>query len=368
MSRLRNPSAKQLQNLENQLNEAEVVSEVKESKSSGEKIDHTKYLFFLSSFLLRRIWIWFARAARKELIEAHASGNDSTEQILSLLANHAPESSQLARPRATNKKSENNVSKSSASSSHNKELESQPITYSLPSSFAPEFRLELAVYIDAGKILVDATARLEGDGFLAPFASDLINTIRLAPGVIQFSNLEAELSYQNYDVITMQQKFAVYTTKILPAYEYINEVFDNDPCLRDSLKIFQTCKWLLPTSAKYMDTSKFLNDIISSGLMQQPEVTDLLKELPVYLQLASTVGTEMNPYNLFDFFVDHRDKLRMFYVLACRAALLQPSSATSERVFSMLEASLKSNMGSLLGDGISGRVLLRYNYLWRYNK
>lgn len=219
--------------------------------------------------------------------------------------------------------------------------------------------------VDGGKLLVEATYRLEGDAFLAPFAFDMIDAITIAPGLIQFTNLEAVMDTIGYDSNKKKQKLDEYASMIIPAYTYIADVFNDDPCLKSSMLVFKGCRWLLPTLAKVMDTSKFAADVAATGLLAPFEISGLQSDLPKYLQLAHSIGVEMTPYNLFEFFMEQRHAIKWFYVFATRAALLQPSSAASERVFSMLEAVLGDNMGNTLSDNVSSRVMIRYNYLWR---
>lgn len=228
-----------------------------------------------------------------------------------------------------------------------------------------DFMLQLATMIDGGKILCDLTYRLEGDGFLAPFVYDDFQTVFIAPVVMKFPLLEQVLTEQGYVGQGRQNKFTELRDCILPAYQYLDDVFQNDQCLSSSLQLFNSCRWLLPTAAVVeLDAASFCADVGSTHLLTNAELAQIQRELPVYLSLAHQIQGTMTPDDLFSLFEKKRDVMPVFFIFACRAALLQPSSATSERVFSILESVMKDLHG-VLKDRICSTVMLRYNGKWR---
>jgi hypothetical protein len=57
--------------------------------------------------------------------------------------------------------------------------------------------------------------------------------------------------------------------------------------------------------------------------------------------------------------------LKAWFIFAVKCALIQPSNASSERVFSMLNAGLSDRQERMLEDGVALNVMIRYNDLWR---
>lgn len=228
-----------------------------------------------------------------------------------------------------------------------------------------DFKIELAAMVDFGKSLVEATYRLEGDGFISPFAFDVIDFVRTAPRYVQHSNLDDVIASLN---LTETQKAAALDAalqKILLAYDYINNVFAADPCLRESLALFRNLKWLNPKAAISMDPVNFIPNITATTLLLQHELVVLRTEFPKYMTMANNVQISLTENNLFSWFVSMKDELPMFYVLACRAAIINPSSAMCERIFSMLDTLFKSNQNGMLADSRCAAVMIRYNNIWR---
>jgi len=65
--------------------------------------------------------------------------------------------------------------------------------------------------------------------------------------------------------------------------------------------------------------------------------------------------------NHWTFWLRHCLKLRTWYIFACECALITPSSATVERLFSLLTQGFGSDRESSLNDYAATSVAIRYN-------
>jgi hypothetical protein len=229
-----------------------------------------------------------------------------------------------------------------------------------------DFKIELAAMIDLGKPLVKATYRLEGDGFLAPFAYDIIQSVLAAPRFIQYPNLTAVVTAMHLGQAAQNQLITDTLGKIMPAYDYLQDVYQTDASLSEALDIFKALRWLNPTCASVvLNPLTFEDDIRSTHLLLDHEIRVLLGEFSTYMSLATQMSKVSTEYTLFQFFVTNKQELPAFHLLATRAALMNPSSAMCERVFALFESLFKDNQHGMLSDYLSAAVMIRYNTNWR---
>lgn len=88
----------------------------------------------------------------------------------------------------------------------------------------------------------------------------------------------------------------------------------------------------------------------------------LLFELPRYLTLAPSFTGDHK--SLLQWFYRHRDQIPTWYSVGEDVALLLPSSAGAERIFSMVKAYFQWDALSL-EESREARVMIRYNELQR---
>ena len=72
-------------------------------------------------------------------------------------------------------------------------------------------------------------------------------------------------------------------------------------------------------------------------------------------------------YDLWAFW-DNREKLPAWFKVAQDAALIQPSSAFIERVFSILRSCMDERQERSYSDRIAAAILLKYNRASEYRK
>ena len=88
----------------------------------------------------------------------------------------------------------------------------------------------------------------------------------------------------------------------------------------------------------------------------------VLHELEVELNLYTTAASQTSSgYDLWAFWDDNKDKLPAWYGVAQDVALIQPSSAFVERVFSILRACMDERQEHCYSDRIAASTLLKYN-------
>ena len=87
-------------------------------------------------------------------------------------------------------------------------------------------------------------------------------------------------------------------------------------------------------------------------------ISKLVAEKDEYQLPASNVDVE---YDLWEFWRNSRTKLPHWYNVAKDIALMQPSSAFMERVFSILRACMDERQESSYSDRIAVSALLKYN-------
>lgn len=93
-------------------------------------------------------------------------------------------------------------------------------------------------------------------------------------------------------------------------------------------------------------------------LITEEVITKLVGEKDEYHLAASDVDTD---YDLWSFWRDNKTRLPHWYNVAKDIALVQPSFAFMERVFSILRACMDQRQESSFSDRIAAAALLKYN-------
>ena len=94
------------------------------------------------------------------------------------------------------------------------------------------------------------------------------------------------------------------------------------------------------------------------SFVDEDVIEKLVGEKDEYHILASNADAG---YDLRQFWHDNRLKLPRWYDVAKDIALIQPSSASMERVFSILRACMDERQESSSSDRIAASALLKYN-------
>lgn len=248
--------------------------------------------------------------------------------------------------------------------------------------FRAQLRLELAFVVIVAKPLVQATYLLEGDGPCSLIAYDLLMKCKvwfeLHYQELTFPNLLSEIDvavevlspimFNNDDVQCRQAMKEHVTGAIRPVYNYfINKIFGE---LAEDVIVYKILRFTNPFSIKRMNYEinfhEVRNDLLSLGNFNDQEITAILNEFPTYLLLCE----EFNdiPYNLDEelklilrFWLLHKNQLPGFSIFVRYAYTIAPSSASVERVFSILKASFGSQQNLAIEDYIQASLMYQYN-------
>ena len=174
------------------------------------------------------------------------------------------------------------------------------------------------------------------------------------PNVIAVSCL---LSQGN---VPVQQQWINYATQyIRPAYQYYQDKFNHGP-LQPLVTIFKSCRLFDPVKVKEMQPDAADGDtlhcvpIFDANNVIQP----LQGELAAYQALTDDVAAEIN---VLEWWSQHSKEIPSWASACKQILLLQPLSAASERVFSLLQNSFNNRQERALEDYIETSPILQYN-------
>jgi hypothetical protein len=220
-------------------------------------------------------------------------------------------------------------------------------------------QLELAAVVDWGEHFVKATYNLEGDGPLVlqcyEAVDSLITAIRLAhtPNVSAIAQrLAATLRG-----VTTQQLLTYANNCVKPGLEYFNRQLDTS--LKVPLEAFKAARLLYPPKAYSMQPSVADVDSLKCFPFVYMEIIEQLKtELPTYLAKCADTGENFSAMTWSKL---NCSELPFWSATARNVLLVQPSSAASERVFSLLNASFHEQQDAALQDYLETSLVLQYN-------
>ena len=220
-------------------------------------------------------------------------------------------------------------------------------------------QIELAVVVDVGEQFVKATYSLEGDGPLVFSSFEILSTLNASIHAAHLPNTQAVIHTIARSNSAAAQQLMVYAKKCVePGLKYYQDRFAGE--LSCVVAAFKAARLFLPQKvdemkpdASMVDTLKafpFLNtSLILDGLKQ---------ELPSYLAKAEDISADTEP---LAWWKKHAGQLPRWSSAACKVALVQPSSAAAERVFSLLKSTFGPQQDLSLQDYIECSLMLQYN-------
>ena len=240
--------------------------------------------------------------------------------------------------------------------------------------------VELAAIIDWGKTFVTATYSLEGDGPLVVDAYEKIETVRAAIRTGHTPNVNAVArrlcnssdrslllgvfhpSRSRGSTSTsqaLQQNIIQYATAcVQPGLDYFNKMFDSN--LKDTLMAFKAARYFSPLQLKDIQPdAQALNSVKAFPFLDSETIMDGLKqELPSYQAKVMDLDPAID---ILQWWHQNERDLPCWAAAARKVFLVQPSSAASERVFSLLKSSFSSQQQSSLQNYIEVSLMLQYN-------
>ena len=223
--------------------------------------------------------------------------------------------------------------------------------------------VELSITVDAMRPFVQATYELEGDGYMCLQAFETVTRLQAEMRNRYYPSCNAVVRGIAGDNIALAQQWEAYALACLqPAYDYFTAHFLHGD-LQPAVEVFKAARFfnpgkiseIQPTAAEARDhLSKipFLNTDACSC------IDGLQRELPAYIAAAAGVRPDID---VTTWWSQHERELPNWAAACKKVLLIQPSSAASERVFSLLENSFRNNQARAMEDYIEVSLMLQYN-------
>ncbi len=218
------------------------------------------------------------------------------------------------------------------------------------SSKKGQLLLELAAVVDAGEGMVKATYSLESDGLMVLQAYELVSTIMESFKTDHAPNVNAicrQLSSGDNDAYQRLQFYANSCAK--PGYQYLMDTFSTGVVLQ----IFKTARLFDPCKVREIAPIASSLDSLAIIPFLKPALPGLKEELPAYLVKADDISSS---FDVLQWWEIHSTELPFWSKAASQVFLICPTSASSERVFSIMKNSFHDRQ-----DNSILKVLCSYN-------
>ena len=217
-------------------------------------------------------------------------------------------------------------------------------------------KVELAVTIDAAAPFVKATYNLEGDGPLALTCYEAISALNVAARQAHYPNFEAVICNVASDS-DMEEKLIQYAKScVQPGVTYyFNQLATS---MKGPLEAFKAARFFSPAKVQQIRPSVSALDALSVFPFLLSQIPALKEEFPFYLAASEDTDPSYDP---LQFWKHHEQSLPAWSQAARHITLVQPSSAASERVFSLLRNSFGERQNSSLQDYIKASIMMQYN-------
>lgn len=224
-----------------------------------------------------------------------------------------------------------------------------------------ELQVEIAAVVDWGEVFVKTCYYLEGDGPLALDCYEKMQTILNFIHTEHVPNVRAlaqKLTHQPPSHPLHEQWVNYARQCVAPGLDYMKRQVATS--LKEALSVFKACRLFSPQKCKVINpTSATLQESLSLvPFFDQSDIDNLKEELPTYLARADGVDENCDPIEWWKL---NSDNLPKWSASAKKILLLQPSSATAERVFSLLKNSFGFQQNHALQDYIEASLMLQFN-------
>jgi len=229
-----------------------------------------------------------------------------------------------------------------------------------------DVRRELCALEDVAKRLVDVTYLVEGKRALAIILYDCIQGLRLHFNNIQYVEMEKLFQAYPHSDAKRQETIAA----LQPLVDHFRNRFDGDNCeFNRSVGLFQSASLANPAAFRqqYQLGLPHLQSLVERFIFykQDPIAVDLLMgEAHLYYADAAEFVAGDNYSELIDNVQEWwkaRVRLPAWRQFSMRMYLMQPSSASAERVFSVLSGTFKKDQSASLHDYVEATMMLKIN-------
>ena len=221
----------------------------------------------------------------------------------------------------------------------------------------PYLMVELAVTVDAAMPFVKATYNLEGDGPLALSCYETISGLNVAARQAHYPNLQPVARQVSEGDAQLEQQLIQYAkSSIQPGLDYYFRQLTAS--MKEPLAAFKAARLFSPSKLHEVRPDAQTIDSLTSFPSISPSIPALKEEFPLYVAAAEDVDPSYDP---LVFWKEYESTLPTWSQAARQVLLVQPSSAASERVFSLLRNSFGERQHSSLQDYIKASLMLQYN-------
>ena len=223
-------------------------------------------------------------------------------------------------------------------------------------------RIELAATVDWGEPFVKACYYLEGDGPLAVDCYEAMDKIIIGIRTEYTPNVRAvaQLLSGKPPTDPAHEAWVSYAKDcVQPGLDYFQRQLDTS--LKRSLEVFNGCRLFSPSKVHTMQPNASAVDQALSKvpfLNSMQQLNELKVELPAYIARAADTDEQ---FNILEWWKRNSSHLPKWSAAARRIFLIQPSSAASERVFSLLNNSFGDQQENALQDYVESSLMLQYN-------
>jgi hypothetical protein len=233
-------------------------------------------------------------------------------------------------------------------------------------------RLELALIKDVGGPIAYFCNHFEGDGFLSPYAFDNWNKLNDHLKIVmeRFPEVNCESNVRDVAIDiapdSLEEQQEMVESTIAKAVVVLQKL-ESDTFTRfsDTLKVLRGCRLLGyqffrgATIEALEDECIYVQYLPVSALLYD----SLIAELRTYKKLADEFDEDRG--DGWVFWRTHYLRLPNWFKVAAEAALVMCSSASVERVFSLLNCLFDDQQQQRLNDYKEASVMVRYNENYR---
>ena len=216
--------------------------------------------------------------------------------------------------------------------------------------------------IDVGEHFVKGTYQLEGDGLLVFNCYEEVLKIRNVIRIEHYPNLQAIVRQAFPDNTDLQQQWVEYSIGCLQTgLDYLQAKLGNDA--QNPVAAFKAARLFSPSKTNEIQpTADDLDDLKAFPFLVGA-IEQLKAELPTYLAVAADVNAGVN---ILEWWKGHSNPESDSYLPHWLSAvqkvfLVQPSSRTAERVFSLLGQTFGDQQQNALEDLVEASLMLQYN-------
>ena len=128
--------------------------------------------------------------------------------------------------------------------------------------------------------------------------------------------------------------------------------------MKELLEAFKAARLFSPAKVQQIKPSVSSLDTLSVFPILSSQIPALKEEFPLYVAASEDIDPSYDPSQ---FWRQHEQSLPAWSQAVRQIILIQPSSAASERVFSLLTNSFGERQNSSLQDYIEASIMMQYN-------